>query len=147
MTAPTKRKNKVPERIYEVELPDGVETEVNKFTGKSVPVIPKGFNLERANITPQEVVARFHLAFELIGGVERFSLWANENPTDFYKIYGKLLPSADIPQPASQAIQINLSGGAQFPHSPLDDIELRPEVTDAEVIEPGKTRGGGSGGK
>ena len=144
MTAPAKTKRHTPETVYEVELPAGVDTEINRFTGKSVPVIPKGFNLAKANITPEEVVGRFHLAFELIGGVERFALWADSNPTDFYKIYGKLLPAADIPQATSQAIQINLTGGTQFPHSPLDDVELRPEVTDAEVVEPapkGKTRG------
>ena len=142
MTAPARRTKRSQEIVYEVELPAGVDTEINKFTGKSVPIIPKGFNLAKANITPEEVVGRFHLAFELIGGVERFALWADSNPTDFYKIYGKLLPAADIPQAASQAIQINLTGGAQFPHSPLDDVELRPEVTDAEVVEPkGKTRG------
>ena len=140
--APTKKKYDTSRtnNYYDIELPVGVETEINKFTGKSVPIIPKGFNCERINITPEEVVGRFHLAFELIGGVERFALWADANPTDFYKIYGKLLPSADVSPAASHAIQINLSGGAQFPHSPLDDIELRPEMTDAEIVE-AKKRG------
>ena len=32
------------------------------------------------------------LAFEEIGGVEALAAWAKENPTDFYKICGRLIP-------------------------------------------------------
>jgi hypothetical protein len=120
-----------PEVTYEVTLPEGVSTEVNKFTGRSVPIIPQGFKPKK-DITPEEVVGRFHLAFELIGGVERFALWADANPTDFYRLYGKLLPTNDMPHAGNQAIQINLSGGVGIPHSPLDNVELRAEVTDVE---------------
>jgi hypothetical protein len=42
----------------------------------------------------KDVVSAFATAFEMIGGVPRLALWANENPTDFYKLFGKLLPSA-----------------------------------------------------
>lgn len=41
----------------------------------------------------KEVVAAFQSAFELIGGVPRLALWAHNNEGDFYRIYGKLLPS------------------------------------------------------
>ena len=43
----------------------------------------------------KEVVQSFQSAFELIGGVPRLALWANDNPNEFYKLYGKLLPSSN----------------------------------------------------
>jgi len=50
--------------------------------------VPRNANFSRANI-----VQAFTDAFEIIGGVPRLALWAHENETDFYKLYGKLLPS------------------------------------------------------
>jgi hypothetical protein len=41
-----------------------------------------------------DVVSSFASAFEMIGGTPRLALWANENPTEFYRLFGKLLPSA-----------------------------------------------------
>jgi len=40
-----------------------------------------------------EVVATFLESFEQIGGVPRMALWADEHPTEFYRLYAKLLPS------------------------------------------------------
>lgn len=34
----------------------------------------------------------FQLAFDSIGGYEALALWALQNQTDFYKIYGRLIP-------------------------------------------------------
>ena len=44
-------------------------------------------------LSRKRVVRAFTDCFEMIGGVPRLALWANENPGDFYKLYGKLLPS------------------------------------------------------
>lgn len=46
-----------------------------------------GFN--RAQVT-----GAFSTAFEMIGGVSRLALWADQNPTEFYKLYAKMLPSS-----------------------------------------------------
>ena len=51
--------------------------------------VPRNPKFSRA-----DVVSAFQSAFELIGGTPRLALWANENPTEFYKLFGKLLPSA-----------------------------------------------------
>ena len=51
--------------------------------------VPRNPKFSRA-----DVVSAFQSAFELIGGTTRLALWANENPTEFYKLFGKLLPSA-----------------------------------------------------
>jgi hypothetical protein len=49
-------------------------------------------------VTRQEVVNAFTNAFTMIGGVDRLALWADQNPSEFYRLYGKLLPpsNADI---------------------------------------------------
>ena len=41
----------------------------------------------------KQVVTAFSNAFELIGGVPRLALWADANPSDFFKLYSRLLPS------------------------------------------------------
>ena len=41
----------------------------------------------------KQVVQAFQDAFDLIGGVPRLAVWAHTNPTDFYKLYSKMLPS------------------------------------------------------
>ena len=40
----------------------------------------------------KQVVSLFNETFELIGGVARFAVWANDNPTQFYTLYSKLIP-------------------------------------------------------
>jgi len=54
-------------------------------------VVPKTQKFSRA-----EVVNSFATAFEIIGGTTRLALWANENTTEFYRLFGKLLPSSSI---------------------------------------------------
>lgn len=44
----------------------------------------------------QDVVSAFHRAFEMIGGVSRMTLWANQNEDEFYRLYARLLPSATV---------------------------------------------------
>ena len=41
----------------------------------------------------RQVVHSFMDAFHLIGGVPRLAYWADSHPTEFYKLYARLLPS------------------------------------------------------
>ena len=36
----------------------------------------------------------FQLAFELVGGAEALAAWAREKPTDFYRLFARLIPLA-----------------------------------------------------
>jgi hypothetical protein len=45
------------------------------------------------HFTRKDVVQSFQSAFELIGGIPRLAIWANNNETDFFKLYARLLPS------------------------------------------------------
>lgn len=35
----------------------------------------------------------FQFAFDKIGGAEKLGEWANRNTTEFYKLYGRLIPT------------------------------------------------------
>lgn len=37
------------------------------------------------------------VAYERIGGHEAFAKWAKENPTEFYRIAARLIPTAPLP--------------------------------------------------
>jgi len=41
-----------------------------------------------------QVIEAFSVAFQMIGGVPRLALWADQNPDEFYKLYGRLLPAS-----------------------------------------------------
>ena len=63
----------------------------------------------------KEVVQAFQSAFELIGGVPRLALWGNDNPNEFYKLYGKLLPSSNssaLGESAKLIIEMAIKPGA-----------------------------------
>ena len=66
----------------------------------------------------QQVISAFANAFELIGGVPRLALWAHSNPTEFFKLYGKLLPTNDS---AALGEQSQLVVRHVLPRSPLDE--------------------------
>ena len=44
------------------------------------------------SIKREQVVNAFLDAFQLIGGTPRLALWADENPTEFFKLWAKLAP-------------------------------------------------------
>ena len=50
--------------------------------------VPRNKSLNR-----QHVVGAFQDAFELIGGATRLAIWADTHPSEFYRLYAKLLPS------------------------------------------------------
>lgn len=73
--------------------------------------VPRATDLKR-----RRVVNAFQDAFELIGGTTRLALWADENPTEFFKLYGKLMPKQE---------ETTHDGGLTIrhilPRGPLDD--------------------------
>lgn len=83
---------------------------------------------KRDGFTRQEVVNAFARAFEMIGGVQRMALWANQNPDKFYPLYSKLLPST--------AINIGNAGTVIIEHAiaptPLDE---HPPVEVVDVTD------------
>ena len=53
----------------------------------------KSISIPRSPYLKKErVLNAFHDAFELTGGIPRLALWADANPTEFYRLYAKMLP-------------------------------------------------------
>lgn len=109
---------------YEVVVPI-VQPNINPNTGKPWLLTPGSY--DHKAISREEVETRFLLAFELIGGVDRFAAWADQNPGEYYKMYAKLLPDQKLTANAPSEIRISLGDGFNIPRSKLDDIELRDE--------------------
>lgn len=66
-----------------------------------------------------DVVQAFNNAFQMMGGVPRLALWANQNPDKFYPLYAKLMPSTSV--------NISTEGNRLIiehatPATPLDDF-------------------------
>lgn len=59
-------------------------------SGKSLTRLPK-----RA-YDRQKFLQAMDEAFELIGGVPRFAMWAHTNTTEFYKLMGKTIPQSNM---------------------------------------------------
>lgn len=106
-----------------------LETQLNDIANAPKKVL----KFSRAEkVTRQDVVNAFTNAFQMIGGVYRLALWADSNPGDFFKIFGKLLPpsSADI-----------LDGNREFvvrhilPPPQMDTSPRKVETVDADFTE------------
>jgi len=54
----------------------------------------------------QKAANAFQHAFELIGGVPRLALWADKNPSAFFALYSKLIPST-VQAQVSASIKID----------------------------------------
>lgn len=80
-------------------------------------------------VTRQDVVAAFTNAFQMVGGVDRLALWADQNPGEFYKLFSKLMP------PAASDL---LDGNREFivRHVlPYPNMEVGPKTVDGEFEE------------
>lgn len=69
--------------------------EVMEVQADRVKPLP-GLRASRDGFTRGQVVSAFQSAFDIIGGVSRLALWANANPTEFYKLYSRLMPATSI---------------------------------------------------
>lgn len=58
-------------------------------------LLRKGLYGERApkELRSKKAADAFQSAFDLIGGVPRLALWADKNPSAFFALYSKLIPS------------------------------------------------------
>jgi hypothetical protein len=66
--------------------------QMERVLAQSAEELPKVERVLKREFNRREVVEAFRDAFELIGGVTRLAVWANNNPTEFYRLYAKLLP-------------------------------------------------------
>lgn len=71
--------------------------------------VPKGTRIGgrqkgTPNKTTQSAREAFALAFQGLGGYARLQAWAEENPTEFYKLYARLIPVEHVGEGGSGPI-------------------------------------------
>ena len=71
----------------------------------------------------------FQQAFEMIGGVPRLALWADQNPTKFYTLYSKLVP-------ATAELQTKTDITVTIKWATPDRLSYRNDVVDESVSPP-----------
>jgi hypothetical protein len=99
---------------YEAELQKH-ELEQMDATLRAIANKPRPYALSR-QVNRKKVEQALHTAFEMIGGVPRLAMWADSNPTEFYKLYARLLPNeSNVKHEGSVALKLVLKP------NPLDD--------------------------
>lgn len=88
--------------------PDSVDDAVGQFVSKEefgdmgktfsqlAAMNAQTLRIPRKAFDRQQVIQAFQESFELIGGVPALAYWGAHNRTEFYKLYGKLLPQANV---------------------------------------------------
>lgn len=75
------------------------------------------------NKTTQSVKAALEATFEQMGGVPAMLTWAKSEPTEFFKLYAKLLPvqvQADLKHEGTITFVVD-TGVPRAPDDPVDD--------------------------
>lgn len=72
----------------------------------------------------------FQQAFDMIGGVPRLALWADQNPTKFYTLYSKLVPAT-----AEVNVQKDINVTISWASPERLSYQTQPQL--GEVIENG----------
>lgn len=87
---------------------------------------------KRDGFNRMDVVNAFQNAFQMMGGVPRLALWANQNPDKFYPLYARLMPSTSI-NITSEGNKLVIEH--TVPSSPLDNFDdlVQPPIEDVEV--------------
>lgn len=103
------------------------------------PPIPTRVRRQRDGFNRMDVVNAFQNAFEMIGGVPRLALWANQHPDKFFPLYAKLMPSTSL--------NISTEGNTliiehALPDNPLDDYTDLMGKFDPHAKEPIKDKDG-----
>ena len=97
------------------------------------PKIPRA-RRKKDGFNRMDVVNAFQNAFQMMGGVPRLALWANQNPDKFYPLYARLMPSTSI-NITSEGQKLIIEHAV--PMSPLDDFgDLTANVVDVEAKRP-----------
>lgn len=138
-------------------MEDSTENTLRKLANDSGPLYaPTGRLKKTAGLTRAQVIEAFKDSFELIGGVPRLAVWADSNPGDFFKLFGRLLPASstaelDGPQeiivrhalPAPGTMNGHQDNRAQIsPARNLQELSrTEPEVGDQRSASAGRQDG------
>lgn len=126
-------------RAYNASMPRIIEDTSDSATPILSDRLIEGFQIaldsERAPVKlvkkadREKILLAFEEAFELIGGVPRLAVWANENPGKFYALYAR---NAAKEQKTTHTGRISFIRPAIAP-SPLDQDFTDAEFSDSDA--------------
>lgn len=70
-----------------------------------------------------------HMVYEGIGGIPRMTQWADENPTEFYRIWAKLLPTE-----LQATVNVNVDYAALLAQGRQRALEHKEKIIEGEII-------------
>lgn len=81
--------------------------QVTNGASRRPPNAGKGRKKGTKNKTTESVKTALTLAFQGMGGVPALKVWASENPTEFYKLWAKMLPKdMTLSDPDGQPLKV-----------------------------------------
>lgn len=84
--------------------------------------------------TKDTIVEQFHETFQLMGGIPRLALWADQNPGAFFALYSKLLPAA-IKAEMTTHHTIDGMTPEQLRELPISELKMLMLVKAGELAE------------
>ncbi len=82
----------MPEDIITKQMSDNLTALATEDSGPLY--FPTGRMKKSRTLSRADVIQTFQTAFEQIGGTPRLAVWADTNPSEFFKLYGRLLPTS-----------------------------------------------------
>lgn len=93
---------------------------------------PRNYPIPR-KVSRKHLEQAFLTSFELIGGVPRLAVWADQNPDKFYALLSKLFPQQ---MEAKVGVSESLAAILTKMGSPRPTVHDMSNVSDAEIIPP-----------
>lgn len=107
--------------------------EEDDVTLKHLAERPRPYGIPRV-VGRKRVEKAFLTAFELIGGVPRLVLWADQNPTEFFKLYGRMIGGPPPAPEGGVSITINWAGPDRLSYQKTGEVV---DIHSREVIVAG----------
>lgn len=93
--------------------------------------VARPFRLPRTGATREQIKDVFNTAFELIGGVPRLAIWANDNPDKFYALWTRLQGNSSQPSTPAKMVVEHVLRRTRLDEVTIDDqgkvIDVTPE--------------------
>lgn len=113
------------------ELVDAQRRRINTIqaaAAKGAAQPPKTIRLAREHLTD---------AFDFMGGVAGLVAWGKQNPTEFYRIWARLIPKEAAPETETMPLEMLLAKLAEREHLSITDAAIQ---IGAEQLEKGRAQ-------
>lgn len=98
---------------------------------------PSG-RLRKSSITRADVIGAFYHAFQMVGGTPRLAVWADQNPSDFFKLFGRLLPASsttELDGPQEILVRHALPPPQTNPYRQVEEAPVRGPANNRSSVQ------------